>query len=259
VLIVSEERGEISLAVSGKIEKISTPGSLESLIETFLSVQSGEDTKLSLPGRLLRNIWPKLATLALVSVCWLIVTARQGEIATITVPVKYRNLPENLFLSKTSIDQVEVQVKTLSSLIQPPKQGDVFAEIDLSKVKEGSALLDLERQNIQLPTGVVVTRIKPEAIKVVIDKRLRKTVRLEARLTGTPARGLRVKKFKSDPASVLIEGPASVISRYDSLPVEEIDVSGLSRSSTFERTIAVSYPVKLVSDGIVKIRVIIGR
>lgn len=259
VVIVSEERGEVSLALSGKLERMETAQQLSTRLTELLFTPVPEAAHLSLARRMTRNFRPKLATFALVFVCWLVVTARQGEIATIPASVQFRNLPDTLLLAKSSLDSVEVQLKTISSLIPLPKEGEIVAEIDLSRMKEGNNQVLFRKEDFTLPSGVVITRIKPSAMRVTIEKKIRKQVRVEPRFTGTPGANLRLKKYKVSPPQVLIEGPSSIIAPLESIRTEEINLASSAGAKTVEKKLVVPAPLRAVTDERVTIRIVVGK
>jgi len=259
VVIVSEERGEVSLALSGKLERMETAQQLSTRLTDLLFTPVPEAAHLSLVRRMTRNFWPKLATFALVFVCWLVITARQGEITTIAAPVQFHNLPDSLLLGKSSLDSVELQLKTISSLIPLPKEGDIVADIDLSRMQEGNNQVLFRKEDFKLPSGVVITRIKPAGMRVVIEKRMRKLVRVEPRFTGAPADNLRLKRYKVSPSMVMVEGPASILSQLESLRTEEISLDVPAGSRTMEKRLAVPAQLRALYDDQVKVRIVIGK
>lgn len=259
VVIVSEERGEVSLALSGKLERMETAQQLSTRLTELLFTPVPEAAHLSLVRRMTRNFWPKLATFALVFVCWLVITARQGEITTISAPVQFHNLPDSLLLGKSSLDSVELQLKTISSLIPLPKEGNVVADIDLSRMQEGNNQVLFRKEDFKLPSGVVITRIKPAGMRVVIEKRMRKLVRVEPRFTGAPADNLRLKRYKVSPSMVMVEGPASILSQLESLRTEEISLDVPAGARTMEKRLAVPAQLRALYDDQVKVRIVIGK
>lgn len=170
VVVVSEERGDVSVALAGKIQKIITPEQLASLLIDLIYTPERETLKPFLWKRLHKNFWQKLITVLLVCVAWLIISTRKGEITNILVPVTYRNLPANFLLMRSYPDDLEVQVETLSSLIPAPKEGQITANIDLSNVKEGYNFIHVDKKNFDLPSGVAIYRIRPTVLNVVVEK-----------------------------------------------------------------------------------------
>ncbi len=259
VVIVSEERGEVTLALSGELRKVESAGRLVDMLRTLLEPPAQEPTHISLARRICRNFWPKLVTVCFVTVCWLIVTARQGELVTVNAPIQYRNLPESLIFSKSSQDQVELQLKTVSSLIPLPKEGEVAAQIDLREIKQGSNLITLRKKDFNLPSGVQIARLRPAVLRVSVERKQRKLVRVDTRVSGSPADNLVLKRIKIQPELVMVEGPESLLSRMESIRTEEIQIDGRSRSFTVEKKLELPAQLRMLNDDPVKVRVILGR
>jgi uncharacterized protein (TIGR00159 family) len=259
VVIVSEERGEVSLALSGELTRIETPEQLSLQLTGLLAQPDRKESRPSLFRRIFNNFWPKLATVVLVSLIWLVITAREGEIVTVTAPVQFRNLPDSLLLRNSSADKVELQLKSFSSLISPPKEGDIVSEVDLSKVREGSNQLFFRKEDFNLPSGLVITKIKPVSLRVTIEKKIRKLVRVEARIIGSPSGRLRLRKVKLIPSMVMIEGPESIMSQTESVRTEPISLPSVGGNVQLEKRLDLPAPLRTVYDDRVKVRVIVGR
>ena len=257
VVVVSEERGEVSLAVSGEMTRVATAEQLSEKLHHLLAPPTPEVTKISLRQRLFRNLWPKLITLLLVSICWLIITAKQGGIVTVTAPIKFHNLPENLALVKTSPEEVDVQLKVFSGLIPSPKQLDIVGDVDLRKINEGTNQIAIKSNDFQLPPGVMVTGINPAVVKVSVEKKVRKTLRIRVKTTGRLAGRLQSRKLKVDPATVEAEGPEHIMAQLDSVETEEVNLTGLQPAIVQEKRLLAPAPdVKLLRDEPVSIRLV---
>ncbi|MEA5113386.1 MAG: diadenylate cyclase CdaA [Geobacteraceae bacterium] len=259
VVIVSEERGEVTLALSGELRKVESTTQLVELLLSLLAPRAQVPTHISLAKRICGNFWPKLATVGLVTVCWLIVTARQGELVTVNAPIQFRNLPESMIFSKSSQDQVELQLKTVSSLIPLPKEGEVAAQVDLGGIKEGSNLVMVRKEDFNLPSGVQIARIRPAALRVSVERKQRKLLRVEARVSGTPAENLRIKRIRTQPSQVMVEGPESVLSRMENIRTDEIQVSGMERSFTVEKRLDPPAQLRIMNDDHVRVRLVLGK
>lgn len=259
VVIVSEERGEVSLALSGRLAVIETPEGLRERLDELLTPAVRAGSRPRLVRCIFSNFRSKLATVLVVSLIWLVITAREGEIATLTVPLQFRNLPNSLVLRSSSAENVELQVRSFSSLIAVPKEGDVVSQVDLSRVREGANNLYFRKEDFDLPTGLTITRIKPSSIRVVIERKVRKQVRVEARLTGSPPGVLRLKKVKVTPSMVMIEGPESIMARTETVFTEPIPLSSIEGSVSLDRKLDPPAQLRPVHEDKVMVRLVIGR
>lgn len=251
VVIVSEERGEVSLALAGKLRKMATPELLSEELHTLLTHTAPEAEKISVRHRFFSNLWPKLITLLAVSACWLVITAKQGEIVTVTAPLKFHNLPDGLALVKSSPDEVEVQLKAISSLTPSPKQLDIMADMNLAKTREGVNQLAIKSSDFQLPLGVMITEIRPSTVKVTVEKKVRKTLRVKVKTIGKQS----LRKIRVDPPAVEAEGPEHVMEQLDAVETEEVNLSALQRGTVVEKRLLSPAPqVKLLLEEPVKVR-----
>jgi uncharacterized protein (TIGR00159 family) len=174
IVIVSEERGEVSLSIEGGLETIGSAAELHERLTSLLLPLSREAQRVGLKSRLFANFWPKLTVFVLVLVSWLLITFRQGEILTVTAPIKFHNLPETLIMTRSHPEEIDLQLKAFSTLVASPKQLDVVVEIDLSKVKEGGNNIQIRKEDIKLPTGVVVASMGRSLVRVTAERKPRK-------------------------------------------------------------------------------------
>lgn len=257
VVVVSEERGEVSLAQGGSLQKIDTPEQLSEKLTVLLVPPTQEEVKISLQRKIFSNFWPKVTTVFLVIAVWLIITAKQGGIVTVTAPIKFHNLPDGVALLKTSPEEVEVQLKVFSSLIPSPKQLDVVADVDLARIREGTNHLTLKNDDFQLPLGVVVTGINPSAVKVMAERKVRRELRVRVKMVGRVAGRQRLKRVVVEPAVVLAEGPEHLLNQLESVDTEEVDLSLVRQSTVIEKGLIPPAPrIKLLRDEPVKVRVV---
>jgi hypothetical protein len=205
--------------------------------------------------RFFSNLWPKLTTLLLVSVCWLIITAKQGEIVTVTAILKFHDLPEGLALVKSSPEDVEVQLKAFSGLVPSPKKLDIEADINLAKVREGINPLAIKSADFHPPLGMMITGINPPVIKVTVEKKVRKTLQVKVKTSGRLPPRLSSRKLKVDPPVVEAEGPQHAMEQLDSVETEEVNLSVIQRGAVMEKRLLAPAPqVKLLREEPVRVR-----
>ena len=171
VVVVSEERGAVSLAVDGKLEAIHTQAQLHERLTSLLQPLSREAERVSLTRRLFANFWPKVAIFCVVVASWLLITYRQGEILSVTAPVTFHNLPDSLTLTRSYPDEIELQLKTFSNLVGSPKNLDIVVDLDLAKVHEGTNTVQISKDQIKLPPGVVVVNLDRSLVRVTAEKK----------------------------------------------------------------------------------------
>jgi uncharacterized protein (TIGR00159 family) len=256
VVVVSEERGEVLLADAGEFLKLGTSGDLVVALEQRVS-QVREKTKLTLRQKLFSNLLPKSALLLVVTAFWALITTRQGQITVVTAPVRLHGVSDELVLVRSSHEEVEVQLKSFSSLTPAPAKLDISANIDLTGVKEGQATVRIKNSDFSLPSGMVVSSVTPSTLKIVTEKKVRKSVPVKVLLKGTLPAGMRGYAVLSEPETVELEGPAGQISRVEQVVTEEIDALRLDKDKEYRKNLVLpSKKVTLLYDEPVIIKIV---
>ncbi len=244
IVVISEERGEISLVTAGTFRRMNTPTELIMALDELLRSEI-ESPRISLRQRIFSNLLPKVALLLGVCVFWVLITTRQGQIATVTVPVRLHGVPDGIVLLRTLPEDVTVQIKALSSLAPPPSKLDLTADVDASGILEGTTALRVSHANITAPSGMVITSVSPSSVRVSAEKKLRKSVPVIASLKGRLPAGRASLHVVCEPGSVEIEGPASQVSQIASVATEDIDASQLKQGKEYLKNLRL--PEKQVS------------
>ncbi|BEH11131.1 MULTISPECIES: diadenylate cyclase CdaA [Geobacter] len=257
VIIVSEERGDVGMALAGEYRKIASPEEFAEVIRGLLYPQRPENVAFTLRQRLMRNLVPKIVTTLIVIAGWLVVTTKEGGIFTVTVPIKFHNLPPRSVLVKSVPESVEVQLKVFTSLIPSPKQLDLVADLNLASVHDGVNSLAVKDDDLNLPLGVVVTGINPPVVKVTIAGKERKQLRVRPKLTGQLPGRAKLRSVTADPDTVVVEGPGHLLEGLESLPTETVDLAGLRRGGVVERRVVSPSPqIRVLRDEPVRVNVI---
>ncbi len=242
IVAISEERGEVTLVTAGTFRRMSTPTELIMALDELLRNET-ESPQVTLRLRFFSNLFPKVSILLGVCVFWVLITTRQGNITTVTAPVRLHGVPDGIVLLRTAPEDITVQIKALSSLTPPPSKLDLTAEIDASGITEGTTHLRVNHANITAPSGMTITSVSPSSVRVSAEKKVRKSVPIKVTLKGRLS--LPNLLVTCEPDSVEIEGPASQVSQIVSLATEEIDASQLKKGREYLKNLRV--PEKQVS------------
>ncbi len=236
VLVVSEERGQVSCVVGGELSFQSTAEALCARIDEL--VQTGQEQQpLNIWQRLFSNLLPKVAFLLLVTAFWALVTSRQGQIATVNVPVRFHGVDKSLLVVHTQPEELELQLKMISSLAPPPGKLDIVADIDLSELREGQSVVRVKSADVALPPGMVIASISPPSVKIVAEKKIRKKVPVKVVLRGRLPKWAKGYQVVSNPSFVEVEGAAGQVARIDQVVTEEIDAAGLVRGKEYQKNL----------------------
>lgn len=167
VLVVSEERGEVSLAEAGELSRMHTPEQLTARLTTLLAPDE-DSQRQPFIRRIFNDLLPKSAVLLGVTLIWLLLSARQGEVAIVPVPLAFHGLPPGMILTRVSPEEVTVRLRSTSGLVPSPRQLDLTADIDLAHVQEGNNTLRVTLSHVRVPPGLSVVGIEPTTVRITV-------------------------------------------------------------------------------------------
>jgi diadenylate cyclase len=168
VVVVSEERGEISLARGGQMIHVDDPEQLSQLISEAVTPPDLPEKTL---GRrvcsLLVHRWPqKVGTLCLVTLLWLLLAGQQDFGVTLKVPLETKNLPPGIDIVEPLDPEVHVMVQGLRKDVSILSEGNVHGEIDLSAARVGTMTFAIKREQLGIPDDQIhIVNIDPPMLK----------------------------------------------------------------------------------------------
>ncbi len=172
-LVVSEERGRISVARNGRLIPLSNPQELGLQLHQFLQEKyptAAEQTRL--PVHFLRENWlAKVVTLALAIGLWYVLVPGSERIeATYRVPVSVDNLPSDLVLENVKPADVQVTFvgpKRAFYLFDPSR---LKVTVDASLAESGRRTFRITEQNVRYPKDLSLQDISPQTLQISVSK-----------------------------------------------------------------------------------------
>jgi diadenylate cyclase len=168
VVVVSEERGEVSVAREKEMIRVDNPQELSRLVSEAIARPS--PVKTSWQGRirsLIIHHWrAKASTLFIVCLLWLLLAGQQDFEATLTVPLQMKEIPSQMDILEPANPKVEITVRGLRKDASMLSEKNVLAEIDLSMARLGRKVFAITRDHIQLPNDrIQVVKIEPPQLE----------------------------------------------------------------------------------------------
>jgi len=167
MVVVSEERGEVTLIVDRKVFHPATPGVMSQMLLDALRPPSREIVPWKEKVRpLFLNQWKaKYGTLLLVLVFWLLLAGQQDFEVAFAVPLEMRNVPATMKITEPLDPKVRIRVRGLRKDASVLSEKNVHAEIDLSTAATGKRSFALTRDLFMLPNErVYIVSIEPSQI-----------------------------------------------------------------------------------------------
>jgi hypothetical protein len=211
---------------------------------------------MNLNKYVLENWKLKLLSVVLATMLWFVVFLIGETKKEISVPVSITNLSKDYVIVKIDIPKIDIALKGRVSVLKDVKEGDVRASLNASDVREGENILNMAKNNIQIPRGVQIADIRPSSIKMDVDRIIEKKVKVSARLDRRWMGEYEVKSVLPD--YVTITGPKRILEQKTS--IETLPANGELKHS--EETVVVSFNVEGLQASTIKpesVKVILRR
>ena len=200
-----------------------------------------------------------LAALLTATVFLLVGSDEQREI-TARVGVAYV-LPEGKVLVSERLDEVKVTIKGPWRRIKRFDERELDRiTLDVTKVRGGE--VPITPDLIEVPDGLKVTSVTPQAVVVAFENRIEREVDVAPALTGRPAVGYAVVvgEVRVEPRRVKVRGPEGVVAAMSQVRTQDIATDGHTRSFQTEATLIPPALVEVAWKGTVTVDVpVTGR
>ena len=174
VVVVSEERGEVSMARGGQMIHADSPQRFYPLIQEALAASGPGDKswKERIRYFLLSRWRTKLTTLCLVSLLWLILAGQQDFEVTLRVPLKIKGVPAQMEILEPLNANVQVTLRGLRRDASILDKENVVAEVDLSGAQPGKMGVAITRNLVQLPDDrVQLVDVSPREVVFTFQRK----------------------------------------------------------------------------------------
>lgn len=172
-LVVSEERGRISVARNSRLRAITNPQELGLELQQFLHEKYPPAAQQKwLPMQLFRENWlAKVVTVGLAIGLWYVLVPGSEKIeATYHVPVTVDNLPHDLALDSVKPDRVQatfVGPKRAFYLFDPSK---LKVSVDGSLIDSGRRTFRITEQNVRFPKDLNLQDLRPTTLQISVTR-----------------------------------------------------------------------------------------
>jgi uncharacterized protein (TIGR00159 family) len=210
VIVVSEERGKISIFDNGKYRPVDDP---ERLVKSILSQwKQASAYFFEFPeGRKPRLVFFQMfVSLTLAVFFWSSLMVVQGEMLEkiVTVPVEYTTSPENLILVGDKQQEVRLHLAGSKSDLASIDPDQMSAKIDLSKAVAGKQTFLITSENMRLSRGIKLLDVVPSSVELTLAEIVEHEVTVKPQLVGKLPGGRKIQSIELKPAKLKVLSPA---------------------------------------------------
>jgi YbbR domain-containing protein len=176
------------------------------------------------------NLGLKVLSVGLAFGVWLYVNSQGQATVSFAVPIEVVGLAPDLVLAEMSENSAEVRLQGRENTLGRIGSRQVHAYLDLASVTPGEQYVSLGAADIKAPEPVEVARVSPRQVRVRIEHRVTRPVKVVADVTGKPAPGRHLVRIAVEPPAVSVTGAESAFKGLTALRTQPVDVSGLAES-----------------------------
>jgi DNA integrity scanning protein DisA with diadenylate cyclase activity len=171
-LVVSEERGTISMARRGNIQVVPTPADLVEILAAFYDEIAPRAETTPLVEFFQKNYREKAVSLALAATLWVVVVQRAQPIQrTFDVPVSYGLAPSALTVAKIVPELVKVTLAGQRKAFGFGAVQDIKLVLDLSGVRKGENSVLIESRDLTFPRELKLEDIEPRHVTIRVEEK----------------------------------------------------------------------------------------
>lgn len=166
VVVVSEERGEVTLVRSGRTQLIERAEQLAQLVHTTQLRPRARWGKRA-RAALFADARLKLVSAGIAALVWFMTLVATGStIRIVSVPVEFSNVPRGLALSNQSALRISLQLRGRSWLMNSSDLTRLMVHFNLQNAKPGTQYFHIGLNNVDLPPGIVLDAASPPDVSV---------------------------------------------------------------------------------------------
>lgn len=171
-LVVSEEKGTISVMRHGELHKIPNPEELSAMLERFYREVSPRKEPPKFKDYFRRNLKEKGLAFTLALLLWFLhVYGSKVTYRTLRVPVSIAALPKDLVIAKIEPTEVDVTFSGPRRAFYFLSKKVVAVSLKTWQAVEGLYTLRVQASDITVPKNFVIENIMPKRVQVKIENR----------------------------------------------------------------------------------------
>ncbi|MDP2945982.1 MAG: diadenylate cyclase [bacterium] len=170
VIVISEEKGTISIAHNKNISTLKDNGQLENLLKEFYEEKFPQGGLKKYSNWLRVNTKTIITSLLLAFSLWVFFTYQTSFVQRkFTVPIQFKNLNQEYIVESFEPEELVVIFSGRESNFKLLDPKTMKATIDLSKIKKGFQKLPIEKEYISHPSIISISKIEPKIIELRIS------------------------------------------------------------------------------------------
>ena len=244
-IVVSEERGTISVVQDGKMMVSRKPSDLSLIIKTFYEREelSGNTTPNSHWVR--RNTLEKAVAVMLALGLWFAFGYQKESIQRdFVVPIEYRKISQEWEVEENRHKEVTVTLMGPIQAFNLLDPSTLKISVDLSNLVEGKQEIPLVRDMVRIPSNLSLMRINPDRIRISAYRLYTYNAPVHVNTIGSLRKGYSLKRISSVHETISVLAPNSAIRRKVAIQTETVDLSQIQETTSLDMRVVLPQDVR---------------
>jgi diadenylate cyclase len=254
VVIVSEERGVISIAEDGRLERVEKE-QLRMRLDGFYRRMFPKPSEISRKVWFTQNSGEKIISIGIATIMWFLFAFRVETVdRTFSVPIEYRNIPSNWVVEDPRPSELKISLSGLERSFHFDPSS-LVASVDASKLREGYQTISISEHEINFPQGLDVKHLSPRTLSVHAFKIDQIDLPVKVRTTGSPQGKYSIEEIRPFPPAVKVSIPHSQLGSIEEIYTEPLNLSKADPNSSIKLQLQVPPEIQLLDENQKTIRV----
>lgn len=246
-VVVSEERGTISLAYMENLKVIPHAAVLHETLEQFYIRNTPTKTSHPALNWLKGNTLEKVIALVMAGVLW-IAFGYQRDIVRrdFVVPIEYKNVPQNWQIDEPQVMETKVVLQGPEQAFRLLDERSLKMSLDLSSVVDQKREFNLTADMVNAPSSLKVADILPSKIHVYASRSIPWTFPVQVKTQNALPWNMSLQKITVTPSKIRVLIGSQVKPDQIKIETEPIDLQKIFFSTTLDVKIVlpagVSFP-----------------
>jgi len=232
-IVVSEERGTISLARQEELTVVQNAAALHEALEKFF-ISNTPVKKSSSPVTWLKeNTREKIIAIVLACILW-VAFGYQRDILRrdFMIPIDYKNVPLNWKIDEQQVTEAKVVLQGPTQAFQLFDERSLKLSLDLSPIAEKKREFILTKDMLNAPSNLSVVAITPEKVRVYASRLLPHTLPVNIITRNSLPHDLSLQKITLTPPTVNILIDSRLRPEQVKIETEPIDLQRISSATS---------------------------
>lgn len=168
---------------------------------------------------MIKNWQTIILAVALAFFTWFLVTGREVIETWVEMPLVVTNPPEGVIIEDGLVEKIQVRLRGPKGLVDNLASQNLSYSLDLSDIEIGQQVLEIMAERLPLTSTYEIIEIKPNRLKLHVDRRIAKKIAVEASWSGKLSSDYKLLDVVASPNIVEISGPETKLRKISKTKV----------------------------------------